>query len=155
MVHDCDETNPGENENREQENRTIQYSQQTEQRRSVHSSSAERCSTFCAPLNYYSGSDSPALMLAVSLRTRDPMCVHTCSAHIGMSAALRSRFNLASDRERCSAKWKDTRSGRSERCRTRTMGGQVQVALKQIITWMNQILTTSACPTCCVGLVYK
>ena len=32
------------------------------------------------------------------------------------------------DRERCPTKWKHTRSGRSERCRTRTRGGQVQVA---------------------------
>ena len=32
-----------------------------------------------------------------------------------------------SDRERCFTKWKHMRSGRSERCRTRTRGGQVQV----------------------------
>ena len=50
-----------------------------------------------------------------------------CGSFICNRIKPRPRSRIG-DRERCSTKWKHTRSGRSERCRTRTRGGQVQVA---------------------------
>ena len=44
------------------------------------------------------------------------------------SEKKKSRSAALIDRERCSTKWKHTRSGKSERCQRHARGGQVQVA---------------------------